>query len=206
MRTASKRASARLRRAITPTAITLVSIARSARLWLLVGMTALLPNVVLGDGGPVDPDYLKASFVYRLAHFVSWPQGDASRTTIDFCILARPNMTEAMRRALHARSVGDRDPRITEVGAGDSLGHCEVLYVGADRVDSFQAQREAIEGSPVLVIGESDGFLSHGAMINLVAKDRQLRFEIDAEALRRVDLRPSSQLLRLALGAGEAGG
>ncbi len=173
---------------------------RPALLLLLLLGVSSVPLAHAG-GRQADSDYLKASFVYRLAHFIKWPDERAAKPQMDFCVLARPAMVDALRGALQERRLGEREPRVVKPGEDESLSSCDVLYVGSAMIEVFAARRSSIGRAPVLVVGEHEGFVGRGAMINLVARDRKLRFEIDQEALRQARLRPASQLLRLALGS-----
>jgi hypothetical protein len=51
---------------------------------------------------------------------------------------------------------------------------------------------------PTLTIGELQGFSEWGGVIELFVDDNKFRFEINAAAARRGNLKVSSQLLRLA--------
>jgi len=55
-----------------------------------------------------------------------------------------------------------------------------------------------VKGSPVLTVGDVDGFAEAGGMIGLINADNRVQFEINNEAAQRANLKISSQLLRLA--------
>jgi len=56
----------------------------------------------------------------------------------------------------------------------------------------------ALKGSPILTIGESDGFLESGGIINFLMEDEKVRFEINNTAAKQARLKIRSKLLRLA--------
>jgi hypothetical protein len=53
-------------------------------------------------------------------------------------------------------------------------------------------------GLSILSIGEIDGFIALGGIINFFEESNRLRFEINLDAARREGLKMSSQLLRSA--------
>jgi hypothetical protein len=63
----------------------------------------------------------------------------------------------------------------------------------------------ALEGKPVLTVGDSDGLAERGVIINMFIEDSKVRFEINQAAALKSKLQISSRLLRLArLAGGEA--
>ena len=56
----------------------------------------------------------------------------------------------------------------------------------------------ALSGLPVLTVGEIDGFLESGGIINFIMEDEKVRFEINNTSARESELEIRSKLLRLA--------
>lgn len=50
----------------------------------------------------------------------------------------------------------------------------------------------------VLTVGETDQFAAHGGVIQLILRDKQVRFEINVDAASQEGLKISSKLLALA--------
>jgi hypothetical protein len=76
---------------------------------------------------------------------------------------------------------------------------CHVLFVGG----SVSAEQKALaiqaaHTSPVLLVGEEPGFANQGGTINFFLDENKIRFEINAEAAKREQLKISSKLLSLA--------
>jgi hypothetical protein len=59
-----------------------------------------------------------------------------------------------------------------------------------------------VQGAPVLTVGDTEGFLRAGGVINFVLEGSKVRFLIDQAAAERSGLRISSKLMRLAVNAG----
>jgi hypothetical protein len=83
----------------------------------------------------------------------------------------------------------------------EALKSCHLLMFCSDdsvRVEASGEIIKALKDSPVLTVGEMDGFLESGGIINFLMEDKKVRFEINAVAVKRSKLKISSKLLRLA--------
>ena len=82
-----------------------------------------------------------------------------------------------------------------------AMKKCHVLLLcSCDnvRIESPRQIIEALADSPILTVGETDGFLESGGIINFITEEDKVRFEINAAAAKKRGLRISSKLLRLA--------
>ena len=56
----------------------------------------------------------------------------------------------------------------------------------------------AVSNAPILTVGESEEFIHQGGMIGFYLQENRIRFDINLQAAKRVNLRFSSRLLLLA--------
>jgi len=82
---------------------------------------------------------------------------------------------------------------------GMILTPCHLLFVTDTESENLPSILGAIEGSPVLTVGEEEGFLEAGGMINLLVRRNRLRWEINYAAANAAGIQLSSQLLRNAV-------
>lgn len=146
------------------------------------------------------PEYeLKAAFLSKFPEFTEWPkEAIDSRPTIDLCVAA-PNPFGAVLEKLAAgEALEGRRYRVREVDAPAELEGCRVLFVPATAGRRGKRLLDAARQQPVLTVGETDGFLDEGGLVCLQLVEGRVRFDIDTGAARRVGIRFSSQLLRLA--------
>jgi len=57
---------------------------------------------------------------------------------------------------------------------------------------------KAMSGSSILTIGETEGFLKSGGIINFVTEKKKLKFDINLIAAEKAKLKFRAQLLKLA--------
>jgi hypothetical protein len=55
----------------------------------------------------------------------------------------------------------------------------------------------ATPGSPVLTVGDSEGFCQRGGAIDFYLEDGKVRFEMNLDVIEHLGLRVSSSLMRL---------
>ena len=72
-----------------------------------------------------------------------------------------------------------------------------VLFVCPSEKGQVDRILAGLRGSPVLTVGESDGFARQGGAINFFLQGNKVRFEINPDAAQRNGLRMSAQLLNL---------
>lgn len=191
----------------------------SLRLGLLQRLRTL-PGVALAVaqalyGGPVGAQALtesgvKARLVLSLARFVQWPTSvGAEPGVLRLCVAARQAEAAAAFTGFDGQSIAGRTVRVLPLSASvpgsasastpsTSTGPpCHVLYLhsSADRAAELLAQAGR---APTLTIGDTEGFLAHGGMVELLHTNDAIRFDVNLKALRTAQLELSSQVLKLA--------
>ena len=149
----------------------------------------------------VRPEYqLKAAFFSKFAQFVEFPESALTNSkTFNLCV-ARPN---PFGRALDALIVGEtlhgRPLAARDVSDPKAIDTCRLLFVPALLLSERKAFLTKAAALPILTVGDYDGFLEEGGIVNLRIVDGRVRFDINAASAHRAGVRLSSQLLRLAL-------
>jgi len=136
---------------------------------------------------------LKAKLTLSLTRFVQWP-GGASSDTLRVCL--------AQRDASIAQAFAEADGQMVngrriQVVKAPPVGGCNVLYVHASAERVPELLRAAASG-PVLIVGDADGTLNLGGMVEFVPVNDSIRFDINMAAFRQSQLTVSSQVLKLA--------
>jgi hypothetical protein len=72
------------------------------------------------------------------------------------------------------------------------------LFVCHSEKQNLKEILNTVKDHYVLTVGDTEGFLEAGNIIEFVMVERKVRFEINMAAARRAKLKIRSQLLRLA--------
>jgi uncharacterized protein DUF4154 len=146
------------------------------------------------------PEYtLKAAFLYHFTKFTRWPEGAFDDATSPFVIgvLGDDPFGPLLDQTIAGKTVQDRPLEIRRFKRIEELGRCHLLFVSASERKSLSQVFAALQGKPVLTVGDAPEFLEQGGMIGFVIRDERVQFEIRPERADRVGLRFSSQLLKL---------
>ena len=173
-------------------------LSRMARCIVLsLGICSVSTNAVSAD--LVEEYTLKAALVLNFARFTEWPADVFDRLSGPFrlCVHGDTDVQQAFA-SLEGKKVGDRQMSIKRINRLWNVQGCHVLFVSGTDRGRLRRVFSAIEGQPVMTVGEMRGFAKSGGTINLVIEDNKIRFQINLEAARRAGLTISSRLLKLA--------
>jgi hypothetical protein len=139
---------------------------------------------------------IKAACIYNFVKFIEWPP-QADRDSIGVCVLGKEAYDAAMN-TIHGKSVAGKTLVVRPFTAVRDLRNCQILFVSDAEKDRWRSIAEAVRNSSILTVGESEGFVRSGGIINFLTQSNKLRFEINPAAAERAGLRISSQLLKLS--------
>ncbi len=153
----------------------------------------LLLSAAAGAQGVPLEYRVKAAYLYNFVKFVEWPAG-AGAGPLVICVAGRNPFGDVLNETVQGETVNGRPLETRVVLEPDPA--CRVLFIpqGAAAATYLRATR----GTPTLTIGEARDFIAQGGIVNFLVENGNVRFEIDAEAAERGNLKISSRLLRLA--------
>ena len=154
-----------------------------------------------GGAEPVAEEYqVKGAFLLNFTKFVEWPPqvfkgpGDP----IAICVLGRTPFGPELNRAARETVVAKRSVSVRQVSDGQQASQCQIVFVGASERKRSRAWLEALRGKSVLTVGEFEGFLANGGVVNFKLEGERVRIEISTAAADRAGLHISAKLLSLA--------
>jgi hypothetical protein len=145
-------------------------------------------------------DQVKAAFLFNFTKFVTWPDEafPDRQAPIRIGVLNQDELRRHLEKATSGQKVSGREVAVIDLEDVSGSLDCQILYVGETAVSSFQEGRQRLRQTPVLIIGETDGFAENGGIINFIRVDNKVRFEINVAAAAESGLQISSKLLSLA--------
>lgn len=163
-------------------------------------LLALLAAVATGAGAQPSEDEVKAAFLYSFTKFVEWPErslGPAD-APFAFCLLGESPLGEPLEEAVLGKRVRGRPAVVRRTSELAELGECGLLFVGRSEAGRVPEIVAALRDRPVLTVGDHQGFVGAGGMVELVLRERRVQFRIDQSAAARAGLTVSAKLLGLA--------
>jgi hypothetical protein len=168
--------------------------------WMHLSIALLLP---LFWQAPVTAqavsDYqVKAAYLYNFAKFVDWPADSftSPRAPIRLCVLNDRAFQSQLEQIVSGKNITGRPVMAISVQTGEESRDCQVLYI-----NSSQPPRhifDLLQGTSVLTVGETSGFLEQGGIINFVFQGDQVHFQVNHRAATQAGLHMSSRLLSVA--------
>ena len=142
---------------------------------------------------PVSEYDLKALYIYNIALFTDWPQ--TGQDSFNMCSLADANVGLAMKK-LEGKRIGDRRIVAATLSSLAAIGQCQVLFIGEGATNELPKITTLLGDKPILTV--TDVPLLESVGVVLVVDGQGLRFDVNLELCRRINLKPKSTMLRLA--------
>lgn len=162
----------------------------------LLPALALVFSALLAVAEPLPEYSVKAAFLYNFFKFVEWPVAD-QRGEFALCLMGEDPFGDALS-AIEGKQAQQRPLRIIRHVGIRQARSCHILFISEQAEDRLDSVLQALDDSPVLTVGDTEGFLAAGGMIGLVMADNRVQLEINLRAVEKAKLTISSQLLKLA--------
>ena len=155
-------------------------------------------TALCGDNRKPTEYEVKAAYIYNFAKFVDWPAKFKDRSDlIHVCVLGDDPLGASLA-TIEGKKVGERKIGVRRLTTLQQTGGCEILFIANSEEGDLDRIVEAVNGSPVLTIGDTKGFTRQGVMINFYMENNKVLFEINPKAASRCGLKISSALLCIA--------
>ena len=160
---------------------------------------------------------IKAAFLHNFIKFVDWPKeklpdgnepiiigiigkdpfGNAFDPVKNKPVKGRKLVIKRFKSFEELKKNGEKNKSGLK-RQNEALRKCHLMFICSSEKESFEEIIETLEGSSVLTVQETAGFLESGGIINFLMEDKKVRFEINITAADRAGLKIRSKLLRLA--------
>ncbi|GLS25674.1 YfiR family protein [Marinibactrum halimedae] len=142
----------------------------------------------------------KAIFIYNFANFVEWPD-DAFLSTnspLKVCLYGSVPFGIFLD-AVNGTLIGQRQLMVVRTANIETLEDgCQILFVGQDKRAQLPDFWSNIKYVYVLSVGEQEGFVDNGGVINILRTTDRVQFQINISNALEQGLFLSSDLLSLA--------
>ena len=158
-------------------------------------------------------DRIKAAFVLNIARFVSWPAEEFEQhpEQLLLCLYRHSPFGQAIE-TIHGKKVAGRRLRINRIQSLSESRQCNILLIPGFELEAFMRKARPRLDRPLLTIADlttdlaADGgprSTHDGVLVTLVRAGTRIGFEINLRRARRVGLKMSSKLLKLATIVGD---
>ena len=144
---------------------------------------------------------VKATYLYKLPQFVTWPAGSLPPDRFVLCVIGRGRFGGVLDQAVEGQKVQRRPILVRRYLAIGANPGCQLMYIAGSQEQSVANVLAITQGAPVLTVTDGQSATTMG-MINFVVIGGRVRFEIDQAAAAASGLAISSKLMSLAVRPG----
>ncbi len=179
------------------------------RLYCLVMLLTLLTGGALVSTASAEPgskrvDQVKAAFILNIVRFVSWPEtfiGNSSEH-LSLCIYREYPLSRLLN-SIHGKKAGGRTIQVSTILTLTESDFCHVLFIPNGSLNHFEVAIQPGLNRPMLTIAdftrrESSLTRQSNILVALVRKGKHIGFQVNLKKSRKMGLRMSSKLLKLA--------
>jgi hypothetical protein len=161
--------------------------------------SSVIPPVHAGDVAPSEAQ-VKAAFLLNFPKYVQWPTSAFTDTNspIIVAILDAGDVADEFATMSEGRSIDGRMVRLVRATSIEQCRDAHIVFIGSEESRKSHDLLSKLGSLNILTVGESDGFLDAGGMINLARRERRVVLEVNMDSIRKGGLKVSSKLLALA--------
>lgn len=188
------------------------TVARRSALRMAFVLAALAGNVLL----PVNPALaqtqaqsaservvaerlVKAAYLYKFGSYVQWPEGTFSSADapLKIGVVGDDELAEELARLVVGRHCNGRPITVHKVRGDAAQPKVHILFLGGAKSQTAKVLQN-LKGQPMLLVTQLENGLDLGSMINFVAVDGKVRFEVAPGTVEFSELAISSRLFPIA--------
>ena len=142
----------------------------------------------------------KANFLFHFAASNEWP-AEFMEGPFRLAIIGNPSLHAILADKYAMKSIGSQSLEIIAFDDAESLEKAPFTHViySEESGETLQRISESIQDQPVLLISDAADGLQNGALINFVAVNNRIRYEINSEEASKRDLLIGNRILSWAV-------
>ena len=168
--------------------------------WLCLSLLAAGLPALSAPPPPLAEHQIKALYLFNFAKYIEWPEPAFASHNAPFVIgiMGAPDIIRDLEEITRGKLLKNRPVHIMPIQDKESLGDCQMVFIGSVR--DYGAIRAVTVPSqkPVLTVGDSDTFLDEGGVIKFFKQDNTLHMEISLKHARLAGLAVSAKLLAVS--------
>ena len=165
--------------------------------WVIRGVSASLLFASVAWAQTFSESHVKAAYLYNFVKLADWPPGvlPSPPSPILLCFMGILQTTTA------GKALGGNPLSVKAVHSQKEARGCQLVFFRAAEPTWVRDAIASLSNSSALLVGEQEGFLASGGMINLFMAEGKVRYQVSTAALDRAHIRYGPSFL--AMGAGD---
>lgn len=167
---------------------------------LLAFMAVLWPAPQIRAQSSIEREYeIKAAYLFNFLNYIDWPAESLPPAggALTIGILGESPFGTALG-PLNGKSIKGRTLTVKQLTSAKDAAQCQIVFICPSEKARLPEVLGQLKDSRILTVSEISGFAEQGGIINFFSERNKVRFQINLEAARRIQLNISSELLKLA--------
>lgn len=142
-----------------------------------------------------------STYMYHFAKYFLWPSNaNHSKFTIGILEEKSSEITKALKEMAEKQQVNGQEIVIKEYSSLQNIDlNCHILFIPFESSNSLSDILIKTQSHPILVISAKEGLGKVGSPVNFVTVNGKPSFELNADALKKRDLKFAQQLKAIAI-------
>lgn len=141
-------------------------------------------------------DSLRANYLINFLDFVRWDEKQNDETVIG--VIGSPQVLAQLKLVAEAKRSKGKKIRVFKISHAEPIENCDLVYIGKDQSNSWYDIIEQSKLNSIVTVGEDEGFLDAGGLIEFVVIKNRLRFTLNLDVALQYRLGLSSKLAQLS--------
>jgi len=139
-------------------------------------------------------------FIYNFTKYIKWPDTYSPNSFV-IAVIGNSAIIDELNgmAASKKQTASGATLEIKKYNSVDEIGVCHILFVSENAVDKLSQIETKTSGKPVLLVTDTPGMATQGAVINFIEKDGKIKFELNESQAGKRSLVVSSSLTSLAI-------
>jgi hypothetical protein len=170
---------------------------------LLLLLTAGWPSVSPRDALADEPSkeyQVKAACLLNFAQFIQWPEAAfaGSKSPVVVGVLGEDPFGTVLEQTFADEMIEGHKLVVKRSTNVEEMKSCHLIFISRSEKDRVSGILSSLNDASVVTVGEFEKFAHRGGVINFYLESNKVRFEINADAAKKKQLKISSQLLKRA--------
>lgn len=141
---------------------------------------------------------IEASYIYNIAKLVQWRDPAMRKGAFIIGVMGSNNLYQELVRKYATRSIGQQPIEVRKLPEMAEVDRCHILFVPAANSPLLPAILKQQSARSTLIVTDFRGGLSHGSVVNFVAVQNTLKYEISLTNARKQQIEIGLTLRQLA--------
>lgn len=139
-------------------------------------------------------------FIYNFTKYIKWPESYNPNSFV-IGVIGNSTIIDDLNEmaATKRKTMSGSEIEIKKYNSIDEIGTCHILFISENAVDKLGQIDAKTSGKPILLVTDSPGMATQGAVINFIEKDGKIKFELNESQANKRNLAVSSSLTSLAI-------